>query len=115
MSPTRGVTRLTDKPGKIDLNLDTLDMEAAAPPFTFVAGGQRFVVENIEERDWQDLLEFDATDPEATMEMMLGADQYVEFHKVRGISMRKIKPLLAAIREHFGLGDLGEDDASPGS
>ena len=78
MSPTRGgVTRLSDKPGKVDLNLDTLDLEAAAPPFTFVAGGQRFVVENIEERDWQDLMDFDATDAEATLKMILGEDQYV--------------------------------------
>lgn len=114
MSPTRGVARI-DKPGKVDMNLDTLDMEAAAPPFTFVAGGQRFVVENIEDRQWQDLMEFDDTDPEETIKMILGNDQYDAFREIKGISMRKIKSLLTAIRGHFGLGDLGEGDASPGS
>ena len=115
MSESRGVARITDKPGKVDLNLDTLDLEAAAPPFTFVAGGQRFVVENIEERDWQDLLDFDAADPKATMALMLGEEQFQKFSQVRGVSMRKLKPLLTRIQEHFGLGDVGEGDASAGS
>lgn len=109
------MTVKTDKLAGINLNLDTLDTEAAVEPFVFVAGGKRFVVEHIEDHDWQDLLNFDATDAEASMRLMLGDEQYDGFASIKGISMRKTKTLLTAIQEHFGMGDTPEGSASPGS
>lgn len=105
----------TDKPSRVNLNLDTLDSEGSREPFTFVVDGKRFVVNDIEDHDWQDLLEFDATDAAASIRLMLGDEQYEAFHACRGVSMRKTKVLLTAIQEHFGMGETPEGDASPGS
>jgi len=108
-------TTKTDKPAGVNLNLDTLESEGSKEPFVFVIGGRRFVVDDIEDHDWQDLLEFDATDAAASIRLMLGDEQYEAFHATRGVSMRKTKALLTAIQEHFGMGDLPEGGASPGS
>jgi hypothetical protein len=105
---------VSDKPIPPALNLDTLDVEGAPDPFVFVLDGKRFEVGDLEGHDWQDLMDFDATDAEGTLRLMLGK-QYDDFRAVRGVSMRKIRVLLDSLRDHFGLATPPETDASPGS
>lgn len=109
------VSKLGDKPARVDFNLDTLDMEGSVAPFVFVAGGHRFTVDSIEDHDWQELMAFEGADFASTLKLMLGMEQYVIFTEIKGVSVRKIKPLLDAIQAHFGLPDTPEGDASSGS
>jgi hypothetical protein len=104
---------VSDKPGKV-FNLDALDREGAPEPFQFSVKGQRFVVDDIESRDWQDLVAM-GDDPEEGLRVALGPDQWEKFRAVKGVPMWKVGKLVEAISEHFGLGEPGEGDASSGS
>lgn len=102
-----------DKPGAV-FNLDTLEREGTTEPFSFVAKGKRFVIDGLEDKDWQDLVSAGA-DPIANLRVALGDEQYAEFEKIRGIPAWKLGQLAEAIQQHFGVGDSGEDAGSSGS
>lgn len=103
-----------DKPGPV-FNLDTLEREGEAPgPFNFVVGGKRFVVEDLQDVDWQDLIAT-GVDPKKDLALALGEDQYAKFEAIRGIPGWKLSKLVEQITQHFGLAGPGEGNASSGS
>jgi hypothetical protein len=102
-----------DKPGPV-FSLDALEREGKPDPFQFAVGGERFVVEDMEERDWQDLL-FIGDDPEKGLQVSLGDEQYLRFKEIRGVPSWKLQKLMEAIAEYFGLAMPGEDAGSSGS
>lgn len=103
-----------DKPGPV-FNLDVLEREGDAPePYNFVVGGKRFVVEDLQDIDWQDLVSIGA-DGVKGLQVALGEDQYAKFEAIRGIPAWKISKLVEQITQHFGLAAPGEDSASSGS
>lgn len=102
-----------DKPGPV-FSLDALEREGAPEPFEFAVGGKRFTVEDVQARDWQDLLAI-GEDPEQGLRVTLGAEQYERFRQIRGVPSWKLERLMKAIAEHFGLGTPGEGDGSSGS
>lgn len=102
-----------DKPGPV-FSLDALEREARPEPFEFAVAGQRFAVEDMEERDWQDLLLI-GDDPEEGLRVSLGDEQYRKFKEIRGVPSWKLHKLMEAITEHFGLATPGEGAGSSGS
>lgn len=100
--------RTSDKPGPV-FSLDALERESATEPFQFAVKGERFVVEDVESNDWQDLLSV-GEDPEKGLRVTLGDEQYERFKKIRGVPSWKLAKLMEAISEHFGLATPGEGE-----
>lgn len=103
----------SDKPGPV-FSLDALERESSPEPFEFAVDGKRFTVEDVQGRDWQDLLAI-GQDPEKGLRVTLGDEQYERFREVRGVPSWKLERLMQAISDHFGIATPGEDGASSGS
>lgn len=102
-------------PASKPFDLDALEREGTPEPFTFRAGGEKFTVTDMKERDWSDLAETQ-DEPKSWMRLYLGDD----FDRFAGlphgtVPSWKLEQLVGAINAHFGVGEPGEDNASSGS
>jgi hypothetical protein len=98
----------------VTFDLDALERESTPEPFTFTVSGESFTVEDMQNRDWQDLLSL-GDDVEASLKFALGDDQYAHFRSIRGLPSWKLERLVRAMAEHFGIGSPEKDDGSSGS
>lgn len=95
-----------DKPAPISLNLDSLEREGAPGPFVVVLGGDRYEFTDAQEIDWQELQSV-LTDPATFFRKVLPGEQGKKF-LAQKIATFKLRKLMDAYREHFGLVEPGE-------
>lgn len=92
---------MTTKPSTV-LDLDALEQEGLAPPFTFTMGGQEFTATNPLLWPWEQYDAIDASDFDEVMKAYLGEEQHAAFRaKLSGVPRWKIDRLSTALREHF--------------
>lgn len=104
--PVKIVTEQGDEvPQPVDLDLDALDAEANAKPFTFRLGGEVFTMYGPDEVDWQVQAALDTDDADslkAFIKELLGGDEeiFARFcsHK---LSARKLSRLTKACYAHY--------------
>lgn len=98
----------------VHFDLDSVEDEANAVPFTFTLGGEVFTMLGPEDADWQvqDGLVDGGAGLKDLMRELLG-EEYERFakHKVSG---RKLSKLLDACQKHYGV-TVPESPASAGS
>ena len=108
-------TQKRDTPSKVNLNLDTLEREAAPEPFFVVVGGKRYTFQDPEECDYRDLLEsqeeYANGNPRRAIELAIREEDREAFFANR-LPGWKLRTLFELYSEHFGLLGLGEADAS---
>lgn len=100
-----------DKRAPIALNLDTLEREGGAPdPFVFVHGGERILLSDPQEIDWQKLLAA-LRDPMVFFRLVVPPDDHKVFF---GTDMPgwKMNRLMQEYMTHYGLPSPGEATAS---
>jgi hypothetical protein len=95
-------------------DLDALEREATTDPFGFSAGGKKFTATDVNDIDWQDLVDA-GDDLDKLLPLVLGDDQYAEFRKIRGVPAWKLRRLVLGMQAHFGIGTPEKDDGSSGS
>ncbi len=109
-----------DKPASPDLNLDTLEREGTFRPFVFVHDGRRYQTIDMEETDWQELMDLDEAaqrgDARTMMKMMLADDDWDVFSQTK-VPWWKFTKLAQDMYAHVSAqaGDQGEESASAGS
>lgn len=104
--------RQPDKPAPIALNLDTLEREGGATePFAVVLGGERLLLSDPAEVDWQKLLAA-LRDPYVFFRLVIPPDDHEVFF---GTAMPgwKMNKLMESYMAHYGLQSPGEANASP--
>jgi hypothetical protein len=101
-----------DKPPPVALNLDTLEREGGTrEPFVIVLGGERLLLSDPAEVDWQKLLTA-LRDPYVFFRLVIPPDDAETFF---GTAMPgwKMNKLMQAYMAHYGLPSPGEANASP--
>lgn len=102
-----------DKP-KVSLNLDSLERENRAEPFSVVIGGKRYVLLDVQDTDYRALLgglrAAQTGRPEVLMALIVPAKD-IEAFDANSLPTYKLQALIAAYMKHYGV-DLGEAPAS---
>ena len=97
-----------DRATGVTLNLDTYEFEGERPePFVAVVGGKRLVFSDPMLMDWQDAA--DVNDPFELAEQCLSEADKKHFLEHR-MPMHKLKKLVDAYQEHYGLGSPGNGE-----
>lgn len=95
-----------DKPAPISLNLDSLEREGDPGPFVIVFGGDRIQFTDAMEIDWQKLVAA-LRSPAAFFRLTLSAEDARKFLSAT-VPTFKLRKLMDAYRDHFGLVEPGE-------
>lgn len=111
MPATNSRTRNTnsDKP-TVNLNLDAVERDNAPEPYKFTLGGKVWIAVDPLDIDWRDLADLNVNDLRQVMKTML-PDRFDEFNKIK-LPAWKVNRLAQDIIDHYGLMNLGEDNAS---
>ncbi len=97
---------------KVALNLDTLEREGGTPiPFDFLLAGERYLLSDPQEVDWQDLLTA-MRSPVMFFRIVLPAEQHHKFFAARMPSW-KMAHLMRRYQDHYGLPNGPEADGLP--
>jgi hypothetical protein len=104
------MTAKPDKPAPVGLNLDTLEREGAPEPFAVVLGGQRMLMSDAQDVEWQTLM-LAMQDPHAFFRLVVPRDAQQEFFAAR-LPAWKMRALMDAYTKHYGLTDPGNPAAS---
>lgn len=93
--------------GKVHLDLDALDRDGTQPgPFVFTLSGQRFVLDDPRDIDWQDLI-IAQRNPLMFIKFTMGDEQYKSFLALR-VPEWKMERLMVEFWKHFGVTDSPE-------
>jgi hypothetical protein len=104
--------RAPDKPAGVSLNLDTLEREGGPQdPFVLVLGGERILLSDAAEMDWQKLLA-SLNDPRVFFRLVIPPDDHKTFFGT-DMSAWKMNKLMESYMAHYGLPSPGEANASP--
>lgn len=108
MATTKKVTAL---PERVSINLDSLEREDRPEEFSAVVGGKRLVFADPKEVDYRLLMEFEAN-PNLFFSEALSEEDKEHWDSQERIPAWKLEALVAAYRDHFGLGAPGNDAGS---
>jgi hypothetical protein len=99
-----------DKPAPVAINIDALEDEKGNDvPYVVILGGKRLQFADPTLLAWQDLN--DLENPHRFAEITLETeDERKTFLETR-ITVKKMQRLMKGYRDHYGLGELGNDDA----
>jgi hypothetical protein len=107
-----GPRRPPDKPAPVALNLDTLEREGGpTDPFVFVHGGERILLSDPAEMDWQKLLNA-MRDPVVFFQLVIPPDCRDAFFNAP-MAGWKMNKLMQSYMAHYGMSSPGEANASP--
>lgn len=87
-------------------NLDALERESSKEPFAFIHLGREYMLEDPQEKDWQQLV-LVVSDPIRFLRLVLRPADVDAFFE-NAMPTWKLRALTEAYRDHFGLGELGE-------
>jgi hypothetical protein len=99
-----------DKP-KSSLDLDALEREGAAEPFTFTHAGRQYTLNDPQEQDWQQLM-MAASNPLLALRLLLPEKDKDAFFETP-LPTWKLRALIKAYREHYGVPEEGESAGLP--
>ena len=99
-----------DQIAPVALNLDELEREGAPGDFAVVLGGKRLVMSDAQEVPWQDLM-VAMQDPHAFFRLVVPEDDQDRFFQA-DLPVWKMRRLMDAYTDHYGLTDLGNPAAS---
>lgn len=99
-----------DKP-TISLNLDSLEREGRAEPFAIVLGGNRILMSDAQDVEWQSLM-LAMQNPHAFFKLVVPADDQDAFFAA-DLATWKMRRLMEEYTRHYGLTDPGNPGASP--
>lgn len=99
-----------DKPTPAAINLDKLEREGAPGEFPVILDGKRIVMSDAQEIDWQTLM-VAMNDPHAFFRLIVPKDKQDAFFAAR-LPTWKMRALMDAYTEHYGLTSPGEAVAS---
>lgn len=103
------VSSISDKPAEVSINLDTLEREQGpTKPYIAVLDGKRLVFSDPTEIPWQDLV--DLNDPDEFARLCLPEGDRETFLETP-VPAWKMQALMKGFRDHYGMGNLGNDDA----
>lgn len=113
-APTRTRTRAAkpaDAPTSVvaedvTLDLDTLERENPAQPFTFLHQGRRYTLHDPETMDWQKQMRA-FSDPVYFLQNNMSPDDVEAFFAAETPAW-KMNAIMEAFRKHFGMPTLGE-------
>jgi hypothetical protein len=95
----------------VTLNLDKLEREDTKGPFAYLHAGRRWVLNDPEDIDWQELLS-SVGNPVMMLRAALPPDDRDAFFK-SPMPTWKMKALAKNYQDHYGLPDVPEGDALP--
>lgn len=95
-----------DTPPKVTINLDTLEREQTPEPFVVFVGGTRITLEDAALVDWQ-VLAYAEQNPRRLLKTLMSEQDWSAFVKM-SLPSWKIRALVVAYREHYGMVDLPE-------
>jgi hypothetical protein len=102
--------KVTELPERVTLNLDSLERETKADPFSIAFGGRRIEFADVQEIDYRILMTFES-DPLAFFSHAIKAEDKEHFD-AQPLPGWKLEALIRAYRDHYGLGAPGN---APGS
>ncbi len=95
-----------ERPAPAMLDLDSLEREGAAEPFTFQLAGKRFLMSDPRDVDWQDLL-VSLSSPQVFFRLVLPPEDHQSFFGSR-LPGWKMQTLMTRYQQHYGIPDAGE-------
>lgn len=98
---TEPTTTIPESPSA--LNLDALEREGAPGPFTFVHSGREYTLRDPEDIDWQDLISA-MSDGIVFLRLALPEQDRESFFASK-LPSWKLKALMKAYNEHYGIAD----------
>lgn len=104
-----------DKPAKIGLNLDSVERDGVVDPYVIVLNGKRYVLTDVQECDYRELLTVQRAmmggEPEKALEILISDEDKAEFFANK-LPNWKVEKLMRGYNEHYGLPTPGEAPAS---
>jgi hypothetical protein len=99
-----------DRPARVALNLDKIEREGRPEQFAYIHDGHHYTATDAQDIDWQELVAA-LQNPRVFFRLVLAADDADRFLASK-LPTWKMRRLMDAYRDHYGLLDPGEAPAS---
>lgn len=107
-------SKVQDKPGAINFNLDTYEAEKPNEPFWIVVKGKRLALNHPEQVEWELMVALaeHGTPPREMLKAIMSEEDYALLLEAKP-STGAVMSMIGKYEAHFGLGTPGEGSASP--